>query len=67
MIIADVGDIPKVTGKRSAIPPTGPIPGSTPIRVPKRTPKKQDRRLAGWRATEKPLRRLLKISNIFSP
>jgi len=53
-MIAAVGDIWKVTGNRMAIAPTGPIPGRTPIRVPNKAPKKQDIRLMGCRATEKP-------------
>jgi hypothetical protein len=45
MIMPEVGGIPKVTGKRMAIVPTGPIPGRTPINVPMKTPIKQNRRL----------------------
>jgi hypothetical protein len=41
MIMAEVGDKPKVAGKSMAIVPIGPIPGRTPINVPTNTPTKQ--------------------------
>src|SRR6185369_4194269 len=41
-----------------AIVATGPMPGSTPIRVPSRQPMKQYRRLIGVTATPKPVIRL---------
>jgi hypothetical protein len=60
MMMADVEDIWRVAGKSMAIAPTGPIPGRTPIKVPIKTPKKQDNRFKGWSPIEKPYRRLLK-------
>jgi hypothetical protein len=39
--------MPKVTGRRSDIAPTGPMPGSTPINVPIKTPIKQVKRFIG--------------------
>jgi hypothetical protein len=47
MMMADIGDIRKVAGKRIDIAPTGPIPGRTPIKVPIKTPRKQNKRLEG--------------------
>jgi len=41
MIMAVVGERPKVKGRRMAIVPVGPIPGKTPIKVPTNTPIKQ--------------------------
>jgi len=58
MIVADMGDIRKVAGKRIDIAPIGPIPGSTPTKVPMKTPRKQNRRFSGSRASEKPVKRL---------
>src|SRR5258706_12228101 len=48
-------DVPdSVTGSSSDIAEIGPIPGSTPTRVPIKTPIKQYSRLTGCRATPKP-------------
>jgi hypothetical protein len=55
----------KVIGRRMAIVPTGPIPGSTPIRVPINTPIKQEERLVGVNAVLKPKRRWVKASISF--
>jgi len=41
MIMAPTGEILKVAGSKRDMAPTGPIPGSTPIRVPTKTPAKQ--------------------------
>jgi hypothetical protein len=41
MIMVESGGAWKVTGKRIAIAPAGPIPGKTPIKVPIKTPIKQ--------------------------
>src|SRR6185436_7861254 len=60
MISAVIGDRLKVTGRSIAIVATGPMPGSTPISVPSRTPIRQYSRLIGVRATPKPSARLLK-------
>ena len=46
-MIAVMGGIRKLTGKRIEMAPTGPIPGRTPINVPNKTPIKQNRILAG--------------------
>jgi hypothetical protein len=54
MIIDETGLIPKVTGKRSDIVPAGPIPGSTPIRVPMKTPIKQYNKLVAEKAMLNP-------------
>ena len=65
MIMAETGDILKVAGKRIAIVPGAPIPGSTPTKVPIRTPRKQNRRLEGSSPTEKPYKRLWTVSNSY--
>src|SRR5581483_8705872 len=62
MMIADVGDIPKVSGSRSATPDTGPMPGRAPISVPTATPASAMNRLKGVSAIEKPRSRLSKMS-----
>ncbi len=54
IIVAEIGDIRNVAGRRMDMAPTGPIPGRTPMRVPSNTPKKQNNRLAGCNPTEKP-------------
>jgi hypothetical protein len=41
MMIASGGDSVKLTGSNSAMVATGPMPGSTPINVPSRAPRKQ--------------------------
>lgn len=41
------GVILRLTGRRSAIAPASPIPGRTPTRVPRNTPKKHKRRFSG--------------------
>jgi len=53
MMIADTGVILKVEGKSRDMVATGPIPGSTPIKVPVRHPIKQKNKLSGWRITAK--------------
>jgi hypothetical protein len=62
MMIAVVGGIPYVTGRRMAMVPTGPIPGRTPIRVPTKTPRKQNMRLSGCKATLNPAMKLAQKS-----
>jgi hypothetical protein len=64
MIIAVVAFIPNEKGISIATPATGPMPGSTPISVPARTPRKQYARLTGCRAMEKPDRRAEIISTV---
>ena len=53
-MIDAVGDIAYVTGSSSDIVATGPIPGSTPISVPTKTPTKHANRLPGVRVTPRP-------------
>jgi hypothetical protein len=62
MIMEPTGSIPKVTGNKREMVATGPIPGSTPIRVPINTPRKQKKRLVRLKATLKPRVKLFKIS-----
>jgi hypothetical protein len=47
MMMAETEGRPKVTGIRMAIVPAEPIPGSTPIMVPIKTPMKQYNRFIG--------------------
>ena len=54
VLIAGTGGIPKVSGSRMEMVATGPIPGSTPTRLPTSTPRKQYIRLCGSSATPKP-------------
>src|ERR1700730_11705808 len=61
MITAWVALSPKVTGKRMLMPESGPMPGSTPTKVPTRQPRKAYQRLSGCRATEKPCSRLTRV------
>src|SRR5262245_15395000 len=53
MISADTGGSPKVTGSSIAIVAIGPMPGSTPTAVPRKTPIRQysrfDRLIAVWK------------------
>src|SRR5687768_10556185 len=60
MMIAVTGDMPNVTGSRTATPADGPIPGSAPMTVPRKTPMKANSRLVGVSAMEKPSHRLLR-------
>jgi hypothetical protein len=41
MMIAVVGSSEKVSGMRRAIPADGPMPGSTPTRLPRKVPTKR--------------------------
>src|SRR5262245_59798825 len=56
MMIAETGEAENVDGSSSAMAAAGPSPGSTPTRVPMKTPAKQDSTLTGWSATWKPCR-----------
>jgi hypothetical protein len=58
MMMAGIGDIRNVAGKRMEIAPMGPIPGSTPTSVPIKTPRKQKKIFVGSNPTEKPYMRL---------
>src|SRR5688572_22894192 len=62
MMSADVGFIPNVTGISSAMPAEGPMPGSTPMTVPRNTPMKVYQRLIGCRQTAKPLMMWVRVS-----
>src|SRR3972149_1012662 len=62
MMMAEVAFMPKVTGSSRLIPARGPTPGRTPTIVPVRQPTKAYTRFMGARATEKPRRRLLRVS-----
>src|SRR5947209_5162896 len=62
MMSAATGFRLKVIGSSMAIVATGPMPGSTPISVPRITPMKQYITFSGWTATTKPIQRLWKIS-----
>src|SRR5512137_807519 len=54
MMMAASGVDLNVAGSSSDIAPTGPMPGSTPISVPMKTPTKQYSRLSGCNAMPKP-------------
>jgi hypothetical protein len=54
MMIEPTGVICRLMGRRIAIAPAGPIPGRTPMSVPRNTPTKQKRRFIGVVATWKP-------------
>ncbi len=58
-MIAAFGFRPKVSGIKSATPVIGPIPGRTPISVPRKTPMKQSSRFIGVPATLNPRATLL--------
>src|SRR3954468_17273672 len=66
MMSAEVGFIPHVTGISSAIPAEGPIPGSTPMIVPRKTPMNVYQRLIGCRQTAKPFRMWVSVSTACS-
>jgi hypothetical protein len=66
MMRAEVGFIPKVTGISSAMPAEGPMPGRTPMIVPRKTPRNVYQRLIGWRQTAKPLMMWVKVSTVLS-
>src|SRR5215475_6309621 len=64
MMSAPVGSTLKVSGNSMAMVAIGPMPGSTPIKVPTRHPMKASRRLTGDNAVAKPRPRLPIKSNI---
>ena len=53
-MIAEVGDMPKVSGSRIATPLAPPRPGSTPMMTPSRMPMTISSRLNGCSTTAKP-------------
>ena len=67
MISAETGGTLKVIGSSIAIVASGPMPGSTPISVPRKHPMKQNQRFCSDSATLKPRIRLLKSSMRQSP
>ena len=62
MMSADTGGTLNVIGSNIAIVASGPMPGSTPISVPRKQPMKQNHRFCSVNATLKPSIRLLKSS-----
>jgi hypothetical protein len=62
MMMAEVGDMPKVRGRSRATPETGPMPGRAPMNVPITTPASPTKRLNGLSAMEKPSTRLFRMS-----
>ena len=54
MMNAPVGFICVVTGRRRAIVSAGPMPGRTPIAVPRTEPTNAQKRFSGESATTKP-------------
>src|ERR1051325_3690277 len=64
MMSAPVGSTLKVSGSSMAMVAIGPTPGSTPIRVPTRQPRKHSARFMGDNAVAKPRPRLPMRSNI---
>src|SRR5215475_9159261 len=64
MMSAPVGSTLKVSGNSMAMVAIGPMPGSTPIKVPTRHPMKASTRLTGDNAVAKPSPRLPIKSNI---
>jgi hypothetical protein len=62
MMSAESGFSPKLIGNSMAMVATGPMPGRTPMRVPRSAPIKQKRRFAGVVTAEKPNPRESKIS-----
>src|SRR5574341_2388114 len=67
MISAATGGTLKVRGSSIAIVASGPMPGSTPISVPRNTPMKQNHRFCSDSATLNPKTRLLKSSISIAP
>src|SRR5918998_5864343 len=67
MMSAPTGSSPKVIGSSMAMVAIGPTPGSTPISVPTRTPRKQSAKLVREKATPKPRARLEKMSAMAAP
>ena len=51
MMIAEVGDIEKVSGSRIATPLAPPRPGNTPMITPSRMPTSINRKLNGLKTT----------------
>jgi hypothetical protein len=61
-MMADVGDIVKVSGSKMATPLAPPSPGRTPISTPSRMPTSMSSRFCPVSTTEKPCNRLSRFS-----
>src|SRR5213075_2476853 len=66
MISAPTGGRPKVIGSSIAMVASGPMPGSTPIKVPTSAPIRHSPRLVGVTATPKPNQRFEMMSMLRS-
>src|SRR5437867_4504325 len=66
-MMAEVGAMEKVRGRRMATPFAPPSPGSTPMIVPRVTPITASPRLYGWSATWNPRRRFSKPISVPEP
>jgi hypothetical protein len=55
MMMAELGGRNVVNGSKMAMPEEGPIPGSTPTRVPMRLPTSAQNRFCQFRAMENPM------------
>src|SRR5689334_5613884 len=64
MMSEPTGSVWKVIGNRMAMVASGPMPGSTPIRVPTKQPIRQSRIFVTEKATENPSARLWTRSGI---
>ena len=62
MISAEVGSTDNVTGSKRAIASAGPIPGSTPTKVPKNVPSNPYIKFCAERALPNPSSRRFKFS-----
>src|SRR4030042_1100368 len=67
MIRAATGGMLNVSGSSIAMVASGPMPGKTPIRVPRKQPMKQYRRFCRENATPNPKIRLIRCSMSLSP
>jgi hypothetical protein len=67
MMMAEVGDIEKVSGRRMATPLAPPRPGSTPISTPRTMPSIIRPRFWKVRAIAKPCSSAISESNIDRP
>ena len=62
MMMAGVGSSTNVTGIKMAVPAEGPMPGRTPIKVPRRQPTSAKRRFIGWSAVANPFSSSVRVS-----
>lgn len=61
-ITAETGGRLNVKGSIKAMHPAGPIPGKTPMRVPKKTPMRHNPKSMGFKITENPKIRFCIVS-----